>query len=274
MKMNMNMKKIVLILLLIYMMSVMKFGGDHPHRTPARGNHKKINGNIKKNVVSLSTIPPRISKIEPLLENLQNQEIIDVIYLNIPWYCKKLKMKYKIPSFIKKYNKVYINRCEDYGPATKLLPVLEKEVNPNTNIIICDDDNIYKSTWASKLIDHSNKNLNKVISYSSWNTQTQYNGTLNFTVFSAFKGVIFKRHFFKNFKKFFLNLDKTCYWGDDLGISYYLYLQKIPIITIELDNNSYINKDSYGQLQYSLREGKKYTNGNNYNYITCLKKLR
>ena len=92
-------------------------------------------------VGSITTIPDRISLIEAVLDSILSQtRPLDCLYLNIPNISKKGK-QYRIPEFLKIKNLV-LNRCEDYGPITKLLPVLDIETDPDTYIVTFDDDRI------------------------------------------------------------------------------------------------------------------------------------
>lgn len=81
--------------------------------------------------------------INETLSSLINQsEPPDKIYLNIPRRYNRFELNTndlpKVPS------NVEIVICEfDYGPATKLLPTLEKFKNENIDIIYYDDERIY-----------------------------------------------------------------------------------------------------------------------------------
>jgi hypothetical protein len=100
----------------------------------------------KRCVVSLTTIPDRVNLLSECLNSLDNQSLKpSQIYLQIPKttlsgkrFDLSLLKKIHIPSSVK------INIIDkDYGPITKLIPVLELEKDPDTYIIIVDDDIIY-----------------------------------------------------------------------------------------------------------------------------------
>ena len=109
-----------------------------------------------KVIISLTTIPSRINYIEYTLKSLLRQKYkVDEIVLWIPY--KTLKGKtYEIPDNLSSLKHITIKRCElDYGPGTKLLHSLRVE-EPDTKIIVVDDDVIYKSNLVDKLVHASN----------------------------------------------------------------------------------------------------------------------
>jgi hypothetical protein len=105
-------------------------------------------------IISLTTIPSRFSKIKPTLESLLNQNVKpEKIFLNIPLKYRRFDdyENNKIP----KLEGITINISEhDYGPATKILPVVN-QFDDNKIIIYCDDDIIYDKNWAKNLIETS-----------------------------------------------------------------------------------------------------------------------
>ena len=107
-------------------------------------------------VISLTTIPSRINKLKSTISSLLDTSVrVDQIYINIPY--KTIKGKtYKIPRWLKTLHSdsgiIKIYRPEkDYGPATKLLPILSIE-NKDTIIIVVDDDVIYGSHLVEEMV--------------------------------------------------------------------------------------------------------------------------
>ena len=78
--------------------------------------------------VSTSTIPQRIKNLDKSIKSLLNQtKKPDKIFINIPFKYKRFSEIIKddeIPKFDSSV--VEITRCEDCGPATKLLGSLDK----------------------------------------------------------------------------------------------------------------------------------------------------
>ena len=93
-----------------------------------------INNKNDKIIISLTTIPTRfiLDDFNICIDSLINQKLHpDYIIINICNEYKRIfnydinKYNNKIKTFCSKYNNVYINRCTDYGPATKLLGIFE-----------------------------------------------------------------------------------------------------------------------------------------------------
>ena len=78
--------------------------------------------------VSLTTIPPRYSTLKRTLDSLQKQKKIpEKIFLNIPNNFKRFSnIDFDFNDLTKKYKNLRINRCEDFGPGTKLLGSLNQ----------------------------------------------------------------------------------------------------------------------------------------------------
>jgi len=119
-------------------------------------NNKLIMENNKL-IISLTTIPTRINKLEPVLYSLINQDLkADMIYINIPKKYKRFKECVKIPNFIKekfsKQVKIYYLDT-DYGPATKFIgSLMNPDISRKDVLIITDDDIVKLPHWTTKLM--------------------------------------------------------------------------------------------------------------------------
>jgi hypothetical protein len=112
---------------------------------------------MSKNIISLTTIPPRMHLIRPTLESLAGQSAsIDRIVLWIPRAYRRSEFgDFEIP---KMPDGVEVRRCDvDYGPATKVLPAVAEYRNQDVRILYCDDDRIYDRDWASQLLAFSER---------------------------------------------------------------------------------------------------------------------
>jgi hypothetical protein len=110
-------------------------------------------------VLTLTTMPHHLPLLQPALESLLAQSLpADKIYLNIPeGRNKRTNMSYD--EEIQKHNIVFpkgitVNRCQDVGPLTKLLPAVlaEEKGDPNTIIITVDDDQVYMPDTVKYLV--------------------------------------------------------------------------------------------------------------------------
>jgi hypothetical protein len=110
-------------------------------------------------VVSLTTIPDRIDRIRPTLLSLLDQtRRPDAIVLNLPDHAHREQRHYEIPPFLDHLDAVERVACgEDRGPATKILPTLERELDPDTRIIVLDDDQVYPRNLVETLVAWSER---------------------------------------------------------------------------------------------------------------------
>lgn len=63
--------------------------------------------------------------------------------------------------------------AQDYGPATKYLPIIKEyhKVSPSQSIIICDDDHYYHPYMVSLLYKYSNKYQNSIVGFRGWRSK-------------------------------------------------------------------------------------------------------
>lgn len=188
-------------------------------------------------VVSFSTIPSRISHLHHIFNVIKNQTYpIDKIYINLPYYSTREQCCYPtIPSDIDLTN-VQIIKCNDYGPITKLYPVLDYENDPNTIIITFDDDVDYLSTTVSTLVKWCQQYPNAAISGSGYIVGNWYNffghisnpkQITSVGVIEGFAGCAYRRKFFDKNIIDYSGAPVESYYHDDLWISGYLSLRSI-----------------------------------------------
>ena len=91
-----------------------------------------------KIIICFSTIPSRIKDLEPIVLSLLNQSLRpDKIYINVPIKYRRFSEKFIEPEYLRKYEKVKVFYLdEDYGPATKLLGILETSLTESSVIKI------------------------------------------------------------------------------------------------------------------------------------------
>ena len=107
-------------------------------------------------VVSFTTMPDRIRHIEPMLNSMLDQSVRpDAIFLNVPDRSRRTGAEYAIPSQLEQVESLEIRRCgHDWGPATKLIPTLLSETDPDTIIIVVDDDQVYPREMIETFLAH------------------------------------------------------------------------------------------------------------------------
>lgn len=107
---------------------------------------------MKPYVISLTTIPPRFSKIGPTLKDLLSQRVKPLeIRLNIARQYRRFPGE--LPSLPELPEGITVHWCNtDYGPATKVLPTLRDYQDADHDILFCDDDQKYSPTWAQEFL--------------------------------------------------------------------------------------------------------------------------
>lgn len=120
-------------------------------------------------VISLSTIPSRFEHLSFTLNSLLNQSLpADLIEVYIPHKYKRFpEWDGALPALP---SGVQLIRCPiDFGPATKILPALERHKNKNTDIIYCDDDREYHHDWIKAFAYARKKKPHDAIANYGWN---------------------------------------------------------------------------------------------------------
>lgn len=111
-------------------------------------------------VISFTTIPSRIRNIEQMVYSVLDQTYkADRIILWVPDICEKEGVGYNIDGNLAKFfydNNIELIECSrDWGPATKLIPTLFLENDPETALITLDDDVVYERHAVGELVEAS-----------------------------------------------------------------------------------------------------------------------
>lgn len=153
---------------------------EHPGITHLRGKHVVVTGEDvdegsigfgenrsasaggapPRVVVSFTTFPfrDRMSGLAEMLRSMDNQTWRpDRVIANFPDDVKRLRtgtlrIPDEVDEYRKKYSWLYVHQTDDYGPATKLLGALQIETDPDTIIIVLDDDTVYHPRTISALV--------------------------------------------------------------------------------------------------------------------------
>lgn len=119
-------------------------------------------------VISLTTTPSRIALIEPTLKSLLDQKLPPAkIVLNVPDFSKRENVAYQLPDFLDGLEQVQVRRCEDLGPATKLIPTLLDEP-ADTPILIVDDDRIYPPWLVAHYARAARRYPDRALTLAGW----------------------------------------------------------------------------------------------------------
>lgn len=220
-------------------------------------------------VCSLTTIPSRIdcNHFREVLQSINTQDRpFDAVYLTIPKFFKRGNTPYPpLPECVLSYcQPVYIDI--DYGPISKIVGGLIMENDPDTIIIVVDDDTIYPNTLVSNLLNKHNQFPNCAISTSGYIygkfpcilavRARNYKGigsqlakywfeipeNSQVDLLLGVYGVLYQRNFFPSFpqvKTELLDLalsDPIIFRNDDVLLSCYLNSKDISRIVVSGDN--------------------------------------
>lgn len=116
--------------------------------------------NDRRVIATLTSIPSRMKYLHHCLQSLIQQKVpADEIVLSLPHKSVRedaeYELSHEVQTLVQK-GKVELLRCKDYGPATKLLGVLEREMDQPVSaepvILYFDDDVLYHLNAIENLI--------------------------------------------------------------------------------------------------------------------------
>ncbi|PTX91652.1 hypothetical protein [Opitutus sp. ER46] len=104
--------------------------------------------------LSLTTLPSRLPWIFPTLNSLLDQtQAPRRIVLAIPRRAERDPRPYRVPEGLRRHPRIELLEADrDWGPATKLLPLLQRlPADSQAPIVIVDDDNVYPRGFVATL---------------------------------------------------------------------------------------------------------------------------
>ena len=180
-------------------------------------------------LISLTAVPNRFKTLPLVVESLSNQELpANEIHLNLAHQDFS-----DLPSSIRatlEQSKVKVFSVDDWGPAKKLIPTLQRSDLP---VICVDDDLVYEPTLTLHLMIQAQLFPNNVIAsrthkitknrdgeiaaYSDWRKQySKTNGPSPELFATSGAGTLFKRDFFHKDVFDFALYKKLAFYCDDL----------------------------------------------------------
>lgn len=199
-------------------------------------------------VVTLSTLPGRIGKILPALNSLLDQTMLpDRIILNIPAFSTREKRCYDVPESLSNHSVVTIlHTNKDWGPATKLLPVLRYfAAEPDTLILALDDDNIYPTSFIETFQYYAVRMPFAALSLRGWHIPNsrrwldvrEFKGTeidvpVPTDVIQGCGGILVRPRFFTEDIFDYSGAPPESFFVDDLWISGNLARRQVPRFVI------------------------------------------
>jgi len=202
--------------------------------------------------VSLSSIPSRFDTVKEVVKSLNEQTLKpSKIFLNIPYNYKRFPdakdINLNIFKDIKNDN-FEINRCEDYGPGTKLLGSINSLKNFDF-VILVDDDHCYHPRMCE--IFNKYFNLNKEQAYSFFTLKIY-----DLIMGQGADGFLINTNHLDGILDFYnkhVRDYKHCFLNDDFWISMYLNkFKKKRVISLEDITTKEINqKYVYQKINFS-----------------------
>jgi hypothetical protein len=209
-----------------------------------------------KVVISLTTVPERlecdnIKGVPSVIHALCKLEYSNYeIHFNIPHIHKVKNKEYKIPYWLdnlqKKFEHLKVFRTEDFGPPTKIIPTLQRVEDPDTIIIVLDDDFVYDRKTIQEHVRYQSLYKKAVIGYDGLGSVIPkfYNGRDHFVVLvdevtevdiiQHYRTVSYKRSYFE--QDFFdIFVGKTL--SDDVLTSFYIRYKEIPLLVVPTPDN-------------------------------------
>ena len=177
---------------------------------------------MKSFCISMTSIPPRFDGLEKTLNSLEIQnKKAEKFFLNIPEkFHRFTPVEYDFNTLLKKFKKLKINKCEDYGPGTKLIGSLD-DIMEYDYVVLVDDDHVYKKEMLEIFYEQANKNLEASYSFCVYDI-------LDCKIGQGADGFLINTKYLKNIMSFFnkyVKNNKRLIFNDDLWIS--IYLNKI-----------------------------------------------
>jgi hypothetical protein len=232
---------------------------------------------------SLTTIPSRIDKLEDVVNSLVHQTIKPIkIFIHIPKFYKRFnccidesRMVDIIENYKQKFNDIVeFNICDnDYGPATKFIPMMKmNNIDDNIPIIILDDDIVYDKNLSAILLKDSYRYPDSCVTafgithsaylfdnakwYCDFNSQflkpcgfrDKREGFID--VFEAFKGTLLKKKLFKDDLSYFPE-DEYCF-ADDVWFSGHIIKNGFNIFMSKYDLKTKYIQDDVDALSANL----------------------
>jgi hypothetical protein len=187
-----------------------------------------------KIVISFTTIPSRFEKLNFVIENLKKQ-LHHELWINIPKSYKRFPdWNGVIPQFDPH---VFVNECEDYGPASKVLGPAMK-LAPDDLIIYLDDDTLYDERMVTNLIKWWRTDTQSAWGLSGFNFENYFNknyprqhGT-RVDVLEGYGAVIVRAGWIQNLFEEFKELMDDAEKADDVILSNLLTKQGVGLRTL------------------------------------------
>jgi len=206
-----------------------------------------------KIIITLTTVPTRLNSdldlyghdLRRCIDSLVNQEYGGdyEIHFNIPTENHKTKELYVVPEWLRTLSSEnpklkLFEGLEDQGTLTKLYYTIQRELDPNSIIIVCDDDLVYHPKMVQEHVANQNLHTDTAIGYDGMRADREtpedvarlkhdprdhfvvsITDNIFVSILQHYKTVSYKRSYFADD---FFEFCKFGSWADDVTISAYL----------------------------------------------------
>ena len=221
-------------------------------------------------IISLTTVPERLEEsyenaIISTIKSLCEQEDNDYeIHFNIPKIYNITKQPYIIPEWLQemklKYPHLKVFRTEDMGPPTKFIPTLDRVRNPETLLLVVDDDLVYHPEMIKEHRKYQELLKDSAIVYEGREPVTPMNygdirdswilcvtGITEVRMFQHYKSASYKKKYFK--EDFFINYVGETY-SDDVLVSKYFRDHGIKMFVVPYEKDVHLFQTKKGWDTY------------------------
>jgi len=233
-----------------------------------------------KVVVSLTSIPSRFSNLPTIIDQLSKQ-LCHEIWLNVPTsYTRFPDWDQSIPLDLLNFeSKLKINRCEDMGPATKVIPTAA-QLDPEDLIVYLDDDTNYDSKLVTNLLKWFRTDPKSAWGLSGFTLANYFQKRyprqhgVPVDVLEGYGAVIVKAGWIQNLTEEFKELQSEARAADDIILSNLLAKQGIKLKTVWTPecHLGYIQQLPYGFEPDALHH--QFQGGHHENYLKVIKSLQ
>ncbi len=125
-------------------------------------------------IISMTAIPPRFGNLPRKIKSLLDQSVpANHIEIYIPHTYRRFpRLQTQLPPLPAGVNVIKVD--EDFGPATKLLPALDKWKDHDVDILICDDDRIQDRNWIRRLLNARRERPADIICERGWQIKDRF----------------------------------------------------------------------------------------------------
>jgi len=134
-------------------------------------------------IVTFTTIPPRFQNIHFTINSILSQTVVpDKIVINVPEKYNNYSNNLQFPKIDD--SRIIVNRCRDYGPATKLLGLNATELYDNMTdddiIIVLDDDRNYNNRMVENFVHYNTIYPDKAMTIAGWEIEVVTDGKVSY----------------------------------------------------------------------------------------------